>query len=190
MDIEGPVAVFDFDGYYMGGVLSEALAARGLKVEHVTPAGTVSAWTINTNELPLIHRSLARRGIGVHTLGVVTGLDVEAVTVADLFSGQQRTIACRSLVVVGHRAPRDELHQALLARAADWKAAGLASVAVTGDALAPGAIVNAVYNGHKTARELGVPAAQRLYRRDYPFGPPEEAGAGSGRGPEAAARAS
>ena len=40
---------------------------------------------------------------------------------------------------------------------------------LTGDANAPGAIVHAVYQGHKTARELG--AAQVVVRRDAPFAP-------------------
>ena len=39
---------------------------------------------------------------------------------------------------------------------------------LTGDANAPGAIVHAVYQGHKTARELGLAAAQIQPRRDAP----------------------
>ena len=65
---EGPTLVFDFDNYYMGGVLTEFLAAKGMEVGYATPAGHASAWTIMTNELPLVHRALARRKVPVTTL--------------------------------------------------------------------------------------------------------------------------
>ena len=179
-DIEGPVAVFDFDGYYMGSAISERLALEGKAVTHVTPAGFVSAWTINTNELPLIHRSLGEKGVKVETLQLATGFDGECVTFRHLFTGATSRIACRSLVVVGHRAPVADLHDALLAREEERRSAGIRTLSLTGDALAPGAIVHAVYNGHKTARELEVAEAQRVPRRDHAFGP-EDAEAAAGR---------
>ena len=164
--IEGPVVVFDFDNYYMGGAISEHLARRGLTVSYVTPAGFVSAWTINTNELPLIHASLARHGIAVKTLNLVSDHGDGAVMLRHLFTGERTRLECRTLVVVGHRAPRNALQAELAARADDVAAAGIASIAVTGDALAPGAIVHAVYNGHRTARELGLRPEQRILRRE------------------------
>jgi dimethylamine/trimethylamine dehydrogenase len=164
--IEGPVVVFDFDNYYMGGAISEHLARRGLAVSYVTPAGFVSAWTINTNELPLIHASLARHGIAVKTLNLVSDHGDGAVTLRHLFTGERTRLECRTLVVVGHRAPRNALQAELAARADDVAAAGIASIAVTGDALAPGAIAHAVYNGHRTARELGLRPEQRILRRE------------------------
>jgi dimethylamine/trimethylamine dehydrogenase len=150
----------------MGGALSEHLSRRGLDVTYVTPAGFASAWTINTNELPLVHRSLARHGIAVRTLHFVSSFAYGEVALTHLFSGDQARIPCRTLVVVGHRAPVDALHAALSARQHDIAAAGIASLDVTGDALAPGAIVHAVYNAHRTARELGVPPEQRIIRRE------------------------
>lgn len=175
-DIEGPVAVFDFDGYYMGSAISEKLALAGKAVTHVTPAGFVSAWTINTNELPLIHRSLGEKGVEVRTLERVAGFDGETLTLQHVFSGRTGTLACRSLVVVGHRAPVRDLHDALAAGADDRRAAGIRTLELTGDALAPGAIVHAVYNGHRTARELDVAEADRVARRDHAFAPEGEPG--------------
>jgi len=176
VDIEGPVAVFDFDGYYMGSAIAEKLALEGKSVTLVTPAGFVSAWTINTNELPLIHRSLGDRGVTVRTLEAVTGFDGEALALRHVFSGAVSALACRSLVVVGHRAPVTDLNDALLEREADRLAAGIRTLSLTGDALAPGAIVHAVYNGHRTARELDVAEERRVVRRDHAFGPEELAG--------------
>ena len=50
----------------------------GIAVSYVTPAGQASAWTIMTNELPLVHRQLARHGVSVDTLQTVTAFDGEA----------------------------------------------------------------------------------------------------------------
>jgi len=41
-----------------------------------------------------------------------------------------------------------------------------------GDALAPGAIVHAVYSGHRYAEELDADAASLRYRRDAPLSRP------------------
>jgi len=165
---EGPVAVFDFDNYYMGSAVAEALAARGRSVHYITTAGSASAWSFMTNEQPQIHQALARRGIALHTLQRVTGFDGETLEMAQFFTGEPRQLAVRSLVIVGLRAGGSALHQALLA--ADLDSAGIASLHLTGDALAPGALVHAVWQGSRTARELALPAAATRPRRDLPGG--------------------
>ncbi|HJP49833.1 MAG TPA: FAD-dependent oxidoreductase, partial [Pseudomonadales bacterium] len=42
---QGKTLVYDFDNYYLGGVLAEHLAKLGSSVEYATPAGHASAWT-------------------------------------------------------------------------------------------------------------------------------------------------
>jgi hypothetical protein len=165
----GPVAVFDFDNYYLGTAIAEDLSARGLEVTYITTAGAASAWTFITNEQPLIHQALARRGIGYRTLEIVTGFDGETLRLAQIFSGQDRQIAARSLVIVGQRQGGSALHAAL--DRSDLAAAGIRSLHLTGDANAPGAIAHAVYQGHKTAQELGRSAAEIRAGRDAPFAP-------------------
>ena len=104
---------------------AEHLARRGLAVTYVTPAGLVSAWTIMTNELPLIHASLARHRIAVKTLNLVSTYHDGVLTLSHLFTGERTSLPCRALVVVGHREPRNALHAALAARADDVAAAGI-----------------------------------------------------------------
>jgi dimethylamine/trimethylamine dehydrogenase len=166
---DGPTLVFDFDNYYMGGVLTEHLAAFGIDVSYVTPAGQASAWTIMTNELPLVHKALAKRNVPVTTLHMVTAFDGETATLIHLFNGEERKVACTSVLIVGMRTPRGELYDALMARAGEWTAAGIRSVERIGDTLAPGAIAHAVHSGHKLARELGTADTDKPYRRDTPF---------------------
>ncbi|MCB2111665.1 MAG: FAD-dependent oxidoreductase, partial [Rhodobacteraceae bacterium] len=162
--IEGPVAVFDFDNYYMGSAIAEALAARGLATTYITTAGGAQAWGIMTNEQPLVHRSFARAGIGYRTLEIVTGFDGETLTLAQIFSGEKRQTVARSLVIVGQRAGGSTLYEALRTGGA-----GGATLALTGDALAPGAIAHAVYQAHRTARAVALAEGPARPRRDAAF---------------------
>ena len=164
---EGPVAVFDFDNYYLGTAVAEDLASKGCEVTYITTAGTAAAWSFLTNEQPLIHQALAKRGIAYRTLEIVSGFDGETVRLAQIFSGEVREIQARSLVIVGQRLGGSALYDQL--QASDLAAAGIQSLHLAGDAHAPGAIAHAVYHGHKTAREMGVQVQDILVRRDAPF---------------------
>ncbi|HEY3656811.1 MAG TPA: FAD-dependent oxidoreductase [Steroidobacteraceae bacterium] len=164
----GPVVVFDFDNYYMAGAIAEQLARQIGDVTYVTTAGNASAWTFMTNELPLVHRALVKAGVPIHTLRRVTAFDGATLTLADVYSGTETRLACRSLVIVGMRKPRHELHQALLAKGSDLRDAGIAAVTRIGDSLAPGAIVHAVHSGHRYARDFDSVDTDLPYTRDFP----------------------
>jgi dimethylamine/trimethylamine dehydrogenase len=166
---EPPILVFDFDNYYLGGAVAEHLAKMAGAVIYATPAGHASAWTIMSNELPLVHQALAQRGVKVRTLCTLTAFDGETAALADLFTGAIDRLACRSVVMVGLRRPEDRLYHDLLAHRPDWPDAGLRSVTRIGDALAPGAIVHAVHSGHLYARELDGLSSPVPYRFDQPL---------------------
>lgn len=167
--LQAPVVVFDFDNYYLGGVLAEYLArVAGGAVSYVTPAGHASAWTLMTNEQPQVHRALARAGVTLHTLSRVDAFDGEIATLRNQFTDAPTRLPCRSLLIVGLRRPNDALYHALRARSADLESAKVASLTCIGDAHAPGAIVHAVHSGHQYARGLDRPGAG-LYLRDLPI---------------------
>ena len=166
---EDPVVVYDFDNYYLGGVLAEHLARGGHSVSYVTPAGHVSAWTIMSNEQPQVHRALAAAGVSRHTLARVTAFGAGAVTLADQFTNAETRLECRALVIVGTRFGNDRLYGDLSGRAEELADAGIRSLTRIGDALAPGAIVHAVYSGHRYARELDADPAALGIRRDAPL---------------------
>jgi dimethylamine/trimethylamine dehydrogenase len=165
----GPIVVYDFDNYYMGSVLAEHLARGGAQVSYVTPAGHVSAWTIISNEQPQVHRALDACGVKVLTLTRVTGFSDGVAQLARQFTDAPGSLECASLVIVGTRFARDELYEALSERGEELQAAGIRTVSRIGDALAPGAIVHAVYSGHRFARELDAAPATLAYRRDAPL---------------------
>jgi dimethylamine/trimethylamine dehydrogenase len=168
-NLVSPVVVYDFDNYYMGGVLAEHLVGLGHQVSYVTPAGHASAWAVMSNEQPQIHRALAHAGIALHTLSRVTGFERGELTLARQFTDAPARLACQSLVIVGARFANDSLHSGLSARPQELKDAGIQSVTRIGDALAPGAIVHAVHSGHRYARELDAEPASLGYRRDAPL---------------------
>ena len=66
----------------------------------------------------MVHRALVKANVASHTLQRVTAFDGDVVTIADVFSGTEKRLACRSLVIVGIRKPRDDLYHALMAREA------------------------------------------------------------------------
>jgi len=162
----GPVVVYDFDNYYLGGAIAESLGTAGHEVHYATPAGHASTWTFMTNELPYVYKALEAARVRIHTTTLVTAFDGSEVTLKQVFTGAETTLAARSVVIVGLRLPRDDLYQALLARRDDWQAAGIRQVRRIGDAMAPGAIAHAVHAGHQFARELDGDAP--LYLRDLP----------------------
>jgi dimethylamine/trimethylamine dehydrogenase len=151
---EGPVIVWDDDHYYMGGVLAEICRANGLEVTLVTPAAMVSAWTINTLEALPIAKRIARLGIEVLTYTSVTGYRDGFTQLASGLTGAVTELPASALVTVTARLPLDGLFGALHEMRERWDEAGIASVARIGDCLAPSTIQQAVYTGHKWARQL------------------------------------
>jgi dimethylamine/trimethylamine dehydrogenase len=138
-------------------------------VSYVTPAGHPSAWSIMSNEQPQVHRALFAGGIALHTLARVVGFARGELHLERQFTNVPLVLPCGSLIIVGARLAEDTLQRALAARADELTAAGIRSVTAIGDALAPGAIVHAVYSGHRYARELDAEPDGAGARRDAPL---------------------
>ena len=172
---EGPVLVYDFDNYYLGGVIAESLALQDLNVSYATPTGHASAWTIMTNELPFVHQSLEKSGVEVFTQMLMHDFDGKKVTLSNIFTNKPKSLAIKSVVIVGLRLPNDQLYNQLMSRSSEFSQAGIKSVERIGDASAPGALVHAVYSGHEFARQLDRPPDE-LYLRDIPIAefPPDK----------------
>jgi dimethylamine/trimethylamine dehydrogenase len=122
-----------------------------------------------SNEQPQVHRALFSAGIALHTLSRATAFEAGTVTLANQFTSATTSLECASLVIVGARFANDALYAELIARESEFAQAGIRSVTRIGDALAPGAIVHAVYSGHRYARELDADPAAVRYRRDAPL---------------------
>ena len=128
--------------------------SKGLDVTIVTPAATVSAWTANTLEALPIAKRIARLGIDVLTYTRVTGFADGYVQLANGLTAAQSQVPAKSLVTVTARLPVGDLFTQLEGIRDRWDGASVATVTRIGDCWAPSTIQQAVYSGHKWAREL------------------------------------
>ena len=152
---DGPVAVYDDEGYLMGGVLAELIARSGRQVTLVTPAALVSAWTLRALEQPFIHRRLAECGVTIRVSTLLTGCRKEGLDLARVYTTAPAALDCAALVLVTSRLPNEELTLELMARQTDWADAGIESVTAIGDCRAPATVAAAVFAGHRYARDFG-----------------------------------
>lgn len=151
----GRVLLYDDDHFYMGSVIAEVLAARGCRVDFVTPATKVAEWTQNTLEQAVIMRRLLSLGINVIASKAPEAIGDGEVTLGCTWTGARTTVPADAVVLVSSRTPNDDLYLELRAR--DWGAAGIQSLKVIGDAAAPGPIAWATYAGRRYAEELDAP---------------------------------
>ncbi len=160
--IEGPVVIYDDDHYYMGGAMAEMLRQRGLDVTLVTPAPLVSNWTVNTLEQPSIQSRLLELGVSIRANEALVAFREQKAELACVFTGRRQTIPAGSALMVTSRLSRTDLQHDLLSSAALWQDAGIKSVTSIGDCLAPGTIAQAVFGGHRYAREFEVPPSESV----------------------------
>jgi len=156
-EVLGPVVLFDDDHNYMGGLLAEILASRGLKVTLVTPAGEASTWTRNTVSRERVNKRLSEIGVTVITNNIVRGFSKNSVDLAGVYDAASSRIPATSLVTVTARIPNDGLYYDLMGDEDALVAAGIKSVTRVGDSLAPGSIAAAVHSGHGFAQDLDEP---------------------------------
>jgi dimethylamine/trimethylamine dehydrogenase len=148
------VVLFDDDHYYMGGALAELLAAAGKQVTLVTPQALVSAWSENTMEQPRIHARLAAAGVSIVLSHALVSAGSEQIRFVCVYTGGETMLPADALVLVTARVPNDGL-------AIELAEAEHGPVAqAIGDALAPGTIAHAVWDGHRYAEEFDDPGAR------------------------------
>ena len=165
---EGPVLVYDFDNYYLGGAIAESLAGQGRNVHYATPAGHASAWTIMTNEQPFVHQALHKLGVKITTQALLSEFAGGNATLNNIFTSEPEVVEAQSIVIVGLRLPNDDLYLSLLTREEEWENAGVRTVDRVGDSLAAGALVHAVHAGHSWAQGLD-DVDRGTYLRDIPI---------------------
>ncbi len=149
------VTLYDDDHFYMGSVLAELLVAKGNRVDFVTPAARVAEWTDNTLEQGTIMRRLIGLGVTVHLSKAPEAIGADEITLGCTWTGRQTTLAAEAVVLVTSRTPDDQLFHAT--NALDWRASGITSLKLIGDAAAPGPIAWATYAGRNWAEGLDQP---------------------------------
>jgi dimethylamine/trimethylamine dehydrogenase len=162
---DGPIAIYDDDGYYLASALADKLLDAGRMVHFITSAGIVAPWTEFTGEQDSIHRRLLAKGAHCHFNKELIRFAPGRLEVGCLYGGTAIVLDVPTLIPVTSRAPRDDLHVALVSDPGDLK-----SVTRIGDADAPGTIAHAVYAGHRFARLLGTATGILSVKRDRGLG--------------------
>jgi len=150
------VVVYDTDGYVVGPGVAELLVREGFEVDLVTTHAVVSPVSDGTLEGNLLRRHLHGAGIVAHRGVTITEVGADAVTGVDEFD-QPWSLATDAVVLVTLQESRDELFRALVDHADDLAVAGIEAVYRIGDAVAPRMISEAVFDGHRLAREIDSP---------------------------------
>ncbi|MEL6340806.1 MAG: FAD-dependent oxidoreductase [Myxococcota bacterium] len=157
----GSVVVYDDDHYVLGGLLAETLAARGCRVTVVTPARSVSAWTVHTLEHDTIQRRMYSLGIDLVLTSRATAWTPAGLQVEHVDSGASELVPADALVSVTARIPNDALLVHLHTLGQD----SIRSWTAIGDAYCPSTIAAAVWSGYKFAFEFGGDADPDDFRR-------------------------
>lgn len=157
-----PVVVFDDEDFYMGGIIAEKLRRDGRRVTLLTPMPLVSGWTSYTLEQQKIQARLIEIGVDIVMNQNLTAISGEDLTLACSFTERPSRGYAASVVLVTSRIPDDELYCALVGDGETPLAGGLSSVQRIGDCLAPTTIAQAIFSGHRQAREFGGPPSPEV----------------------------
>ncbi len=151
---KGPVLVYDEDGYYLGGVIAEKLCREDLDVAIATPADNISDWAGKTSERWRVRTHLMKLGVETIVSHSLQSYDGDTAILTCKYSGQEKPLVARSVVMVTQRRPNDALYHELLAKVDGQTEKLPFTLKRIGDCEAPAIIAAATYAGHKYAREL------------------------------------
>ena len=168
--LKSPVIIFDFDYYYMGGLLAEHIRDLGHEVTIITPFEKISPWSFNSNEIVEIQSRLMEKDIRVLTEHRIIDVMDSSLKLINKVNNKESSIDRGSLVLVGYRAQNDSLYDSLISDEEALKTSGIKSVQNIGDSNAPGAVVHAVFAGHlyaNTFDQLNDPSNED-FKLEYP----------------------
>ena len=169
-ELQSPVIIFDFDYYYMGGLIAEYIKGLGHEVTIITPFEKVSPWSFNSNEVSEIESRLLDKDIKVLTKHRINDIDESSIEIIHQVTNKKTDVDRGSLVLVGHRKQSDSLYTLLTSDEDALKASGIKSVQNIGDSNAPGAVVHATYAGHLYANTFDQEdgASGNDFKLEYP----------------------
>ena len=176
------VVVLDADGYFTGVGMAELAADQGKEVAIVTQLAEVGPYTEYTLEGSNLHRMLHEKHIRCHVRHWVQDVEPGNEVKVRIFNvyreGYRRTteprtgqyprrqstealdLACDTVILVTSRLSNNALFREVKARQGEWQKNGVQAVYQVGDCYAPRMIADAVFDGHRLAREFESPDPQ------------------------------
>ena len=154
----GKVVVYDCDGYYVAAGLAELLAGEGYGVHLVTSLPRISPISDESLEGDFLRQHLHDCGITMTTGVTITGVTVSGATpdgvIGETEFGDQWHDDAVGVVLVTLQVSDDALYRDLISDKDRLNAAGINAVYAIGDAVAPRMPSEAIFDGHRLAREL------------------------------------
>jgi len=164
---DGAVTIYDDEHYYMGAALAEYLREQGRDVHFITPEQKVGVWSEMTDEQFFVQRQLMRMGVKIECSLSLAGASNEQLDLQCVYTGDAQSRDYENLVLVTGRLPDNSLYQSLRGRSAQMQDTGIESLHRIGDCLVPSSIADAVYRGHKLAREADA-MVENIVARELP----------------------
>jgi dimethylamine/trimethylamine dehydrogenase len=163
------VVVYDSDGYFMGPDLSERLALQGFEVDFVTSLEDISPFSHETLEQVFLKGRLHEVGVRMHRTVRLDRVEPGGLALEDEF-GDAIELEADAVVLVTQRLSDDALYHDLRADEERLKAEGIEAVYRVGDCVAPQLIADAIFDGHRLAREMDAddPTVPLPYVRERP----------------------
>jgi dimethylamine/trimethylamine dehydrogenase len=166
------VLVVDNDGYFMGVSVAEKLALEGKKVTLMTHLGHICPYMHFTLEAPNQHRKLHKLGVEIVTYHIPTSIEeglVKSIHVYDE-EAHEHPWEVDAVVLVTARRSNEALFRSLKDDIGieKLKAEGVDALYRIGDCEAPRLIADAIFSGHRLAREIDSenPAVPLPFKRE------------------------
>ena len=150
------VVVYDAEGYFVGPGIAEVLAADGFETHLVTALEVVSPISDLTLEGPLLRRHLHEAGVVAHRGITVLSVDQGNVSGEDEFE-EPWSLEADGIVLVTQQLSDDALYRELMTDRESLQTNGIEAVYRIGDCVAPRMISEAIFDGHRLAREIDGP---------------------------------
>ncbi|HZD66721.1 MAG TPA: FAD-dependent oxidoreductase, partial [Acidimicrobiales bacterium] len=149
------VLVLENESYYTGVSVAQKLAGEGHDVTLVTPLGDIAGYMEFTLEAPMLHRDLHRLGVHLYPYTMVERLEPGLVTAYNVWNPDDKhRFEVDSVVLCTQRVSDDAIYRELKSDPAALEANEVEAVYLIGDAAAPRMIADAIFDGHRLAREI------------------------------------
>jgi dimethylamine/trimethylamine dehydrogenase len=146
------VLVYDGEGYVVAPGLAEQLLAEGYEVEIVTGLDLIAFFADQHLEGVLLREHLHRAGIGARTETTVTEIHAGGVRAEDIDG--ELELEADAVVLTTQRLADERLFLELDGDPEGLAASGIAGLYRIGDCTAPRWLADAVFDGHRLAREI------------------------------------
>jgi dimethylamine/trimethylamine dehydrogenase len=147
------VVVYDAEGYFVAPGIAEVLAAEGFEVTLVTSLETVSPISDLTLEGPMLRQHLHEVGVSMERGITLLSVEPGRVVGEDEFE-EPWSLEADGVVLVTQQVSDEALYLELAGDPDGLRDAGIEAVYRIGDCVAPRMISEAIFDGHRLAREI------------------------------------